>query len=506
AMSEPTPLRTDRTPCLLFPQLGERGGGLARAVQERASLFARHYERVFIFTTGFSRSSEAVVAELKARGTLHERVEVRNFFAHSRWVRSLGVPAASARTLPGEPAVVSKRQRLPGGPYLRVADRQSAGSPPFRYRYFDAAGDLLLTTMASPGKKQEVEAFRPDGTPVDWGALVAEWVDEELVGLPLPVLFSLQRGLNDPVLLASKRAGRKVASLHNCHYNDPEDPTSGIRPSYRPLLDRPRGVDEMVCLTEQQRRELRHDVPGAVVRAIRYPGRPPRETDVEKDPRLVVLVAQLIERKQVDHAVRAFAAVVPELPSARLEVYGDGPERARLQQLVDDLGLAGSVRLMGYSLEVGRAQARAVCTLMTSEFEGYARVINESLVRGTPVVAYDVRYGPHDLIRHEVDGLLVDVHEPAALAAAIRQLLADPDRAVEMGRRGREILDRLPVADFEQAWLDVLASDRRPPRLTPDALRGAVRTFRLGGGVQRWRERTSPRRVVRRLTGALRRS
>lgn len=505
-MTEPNPLRTDRTPCLLFPQLGERGGGLARAVQERASLFAQHYERVFICTTGFSPSSEAVVAELKARGTLHERVEVRNFFAHSRWVRELGVPSAGARALPDEPGVISKRQRLPGGPYLRVADRRAADSPPFRYRYFDGGGDLLLTTVSSPGLKQEVKAYRPDGTAVDWGGIVAAWVDEELEGLPLPVLFSLQRGLNDPVLLAATRPGRKVASLHNCHYKDPEDPGSGIRPSYRPLLDRPRGVDEIVCLTEQQRAELRRDVPGAVVRAIRYPGRPARETGVEKDPRLVVLVAQLIERKRVDHAVRAFAGVVPAFPSARLEVYGDGPERANLERLVDDLGLAGSVRLMGYSLDVGEAQARALCTLMTSEFEGYARVINESLVRGTPVVAYDVRYGPRDLIRHEVDGLLVDVHEPDALAGAIRRMLAEPARAVEMGRRGREILDRLPVVDFERAWLDVLASDRRPPRLTPDALRGALRTFRLGGGVQRWRARASPRRILRRLAGAVSRS
>ena len=267
-MTAPTLLRADRTPCLLFPVLGERGGGLARAVQERASLFAEHYARVLILTTAFSRPAEAVVAELKARGTLHERVEVRNFFAHSRWVRSLGVPPAEARSLPEEPEVVSKRQRLPGGPYVRIADRRSAGALPFRYRYFDDRGDLLLTTVSKPGAKQEVEAHRPDGTAADWGALLAEWVDEELEGLPLPVLFSLNRGLNDPVLLASRRAGRKVASLHNCHYVDPDDPGSGIRAIYRPLLDRPRAVDELVCLTEQQRRELRRDVPGAVVLAI----------------------------------------------------------------------------------------------------------------------------------------------------------------------------------------------------------------------------------------------
>ena len=457
----PTPLRTDETPCLLFPELHERGGGLQRAVQERASLYARGWEHVLLLTTGFSRGWERVPAAMKERGTLDPRVRVRNFFAHSRWASQLGVPPLAAYAVAGEDGVETEAQGLRGRPPLRLVDRRAGERRPFRYRYFDRQGALLLTTFPGPESKHEQRGVDPEGRAVDWPRLLAEWVDDELADLRRPVLFSLQRGLNDPVLMASRRAYRRVASLHNCHYVDPEDRWSGTRPSFRTLFTQASRVDTVVCLTEQQRLELERDAPGAHLVSIPYPGRPAVTEDVAKEPGLVVLVGQLVDRKRVDHAVRAMAQVVAEAPHARLEVYGEGPAHEALQRLVDELGLTDVVTLKGYSHEVGRAQARACCTLMTSTFEGFARVIGESMVRGTPVVSYDVRYGPRDLVRHAVDGLLVTEHTPDALAAAVLTLLRDPERAYAMGRRGLELPERFPVEDFERAWTAVLTAPAR---------------------------------------------
>ena len=61
-------LRSDETPCLLFPELFARGGGLQRSVQERATLYARRWERVLLLTTGFTPRWQQVPAELKERG------------------------------------------------------------------------------------------------------------------------------------------------------------------------------------------------------------------------------------------------------------------------------------------------------------------------------------------------------------------------------------------------------------------------------------------------------
>ena len=107
----PTPLRTDETPCLLFPELLERGGGLQKAVQERASLYARQWQEVRLLTTGFSRDWYRVPVALKERGSLHRRVRVRNFFAHSDWVSRLGVPPGAGQ--PAERPVAGARHDVP---------------------------------------------------------------------------------------------------------------------------------------------------------------------------------------------------------------------------------------------------------------------------------------------------------------------------------------------------------------------------------------------------------
>jgi len=256
-----------------------------------------------------------------------------------------------------------------------------------------------------------------------------------------------------------------------------------------------------VCLTDQQRRELQRDVPEAVVRSIPYPGRPPREAPGEKDLSLVVVVAQLGDRKRIDHAIRAFAKVVKAHPQARLEIYGEGEEGGALRRLIRELRLRKSVFMMGYSHSVNRAQARAACTLLTSTFEGYGRVIGESMSLGTPVIAYDVRYGPRDLIRDGVDGVLLTEHTPEALADAIIQLLSDPQRALEMGARATELIERFPVEDFERAWLDVLsrASSRK------DRTLATIRRKNLKRVIQRRLRRAISPQMVRAIARRARR-
>ena len=481
--------RDDLTPVIVHTDLSVRGGGLARAVPERASLYARHFKRVVILTTGFTPELDAILTELRERGSLDERVIVRNFFQHSSWIAGLGVPPAAALAKQG-PDVVSVAQQLPGRSAFRVADRHADQKHPYGYRYYDTEGTLVLTsTSANATKRHELTAVAPGwrARPGAWGSIVARWVDEEIASLPRPVLFSLQRGLIDPVLVATTKASRKVVSLHNCHYEDPDDNTSGIRRTFRTAFS-PGAVDEIVCLTEQQRHELEVDVPHAVLRTISYPGRVPREEPVAKDMSLVVMVAQLQERKRVDHAICAFGLVVARVPGARLDVYGAGPETRALQRLITELGLQGSVTLKGYSHQVGVEQARAACTLLTSTFEGFARVISESMCRGTPVVAYDIRYGPRDLIRDGTDGVLVPTQTPEALAEAIVELLNDPGRASRMGLEAKQTLDRFPVADFERSWLEVLSPQ---PGAATKRVTSAVRTSR-------------PHRAARRLRALVR--
>jgi glycosyltransferase involved in cell wall biosynthesis len=86
-------------------------------------------------------------------------------------------------------------------------------------------------------------------------------------------------------------------------------------------------------------------------------------------------------------------------------------------------------------------------------FEGLPLVLTEAMSVGTPFVAYDVNYGPSEVIRHEVDGLLVPSGDVDALAHGLIRILGDPGYAAQLGRRAREVTDRFSAERWATSWL-----------------------------------------------------
>ena len=154
--------------------------------------------------------------------------------------------------------------------------------------------------------------------------------------------------------------------------------------------------------------------------------------DSESDTPVVVFVGSLTPEKRPDRLARVFAGVVKQLPEARLWVVGDGPLRAEFEQLVDDLGITGSVSLIGTSDEVGSFLGAADVLALTSDTEGLPGVILEAACLGVPAVATDVG-GVSDAVTTGKTGILVDPDDEAAFTTQLSQLLADRTTSVGLG-------------------------------------------------------------------------
>jgi glycosyltransferase involved in cell wall biosynthesis len=140
------------------------------------------------------------------------------------------------------------------------------------------------------------------------------------------------------------------------------------------------------------------------------------------DPALVVYAGRHVAEKRVDALVRAFALARERRPELRLELYGDGPERPRVAELVRTLGLESAVGLIGHRPEgeVEDAIARAACLVTASEREGYGLVVVEAAARGTPsVVVAGPENAATELVEDGVNGLVSADPSPRRLADAI---------------------------------------------------------------------------------------
>ncbi|MCW3049879.1 MAG: hypothetical protein JWO74_4163 [Solirubrobacterales bacterium] len=153
---------------------------------------------------------------------------------------------------------------------------------------------------------------------------------------------------------------------------------------------------------------------------------------------VVGTVAGLRPEKRIDDLIRASARVARSWPALRVLIVGYGPpeEVARLTGLAGELGLDGTVRLLGSRSDIPDILAALDVAVSSSTWEGSSLSVLEYMDAGKPVVATRVG-GTPGLIADGVNGILVEPRDPEALASALLELLADPELAARMGRENR---------------------------------------------------------------------
>lgn len=160
-------------------------------------------------------------------------------------------------------------------------------------------------------------------------------------------------------------------------------------------------------------------------------------------PRQILAIGRLIERKGHVYLVQALAELAKRRDDVRLTILGRGSERARLESLIDELGLADKVRLLDYVSDEELAELYRQCDVLVQpsitdsggDFEGLGMVLLEAMSYQKPVVATKVG-GILDIVRHNETGVLVEERDSQALAQAIEAVLNNTAWARELGQAG----------------------------------------------------------------------
>ncbi|MBF7019897.1 glycosyltransferase [Staphylococcus sp. 18_1_E_LY] len=222
---------------------------------------------------------------------------------------------------------------------------------------------------------------------------------------PITYLVSETRGQDPTLLELDNPLAKKIFMSHSIHIRPGTDI---IRTGNRPVLNNLNAVDALVLLTKKQKNDI---INRFGYRNNYYVIPHSIELPVIKKNKVnnkVVIIARLHSEKRLEHCIRAFKAVVKSIPDAILQIYGDGDEKNKLQMLINELHLNKNVKLEGFSTNVDEILQSAECSLNTSYYEGFPLSIQESLSNGTPIIAYDIKYGPSDMIDHDKNGFLVE--------------------------------------------------------------------------------------------------
>jgi rhamnosyl/mannosyltransferase len=151
---------------------------------------------------------------------------------------------------------------------------------------------------------------------------------------------------------------------------------------------------------------------------------------------LLLFVGRLRHYKGVDVLIRA----MQELPDAQALIAGIGPEEAGCRALAGELGLGERVHFLGEPSDDELVTLYRAADLFvlpsTNRAEMFGIVQVEAMASGLPVICTELGTGTSFVNRHGETGLVVPPNDPAALAAAIRQILDHPELAGRMGQAG----------------------------------------------------------------------
>ena len=330
--------------------------------------------------------------------------------------------------------------------------------------------------QAHPLQRAAVDELRQSGVRflgLERNSAAAVWSWRPLISLlrqePVDVLHAHKFGSNVWAAVLGRLVRTPVVIAHEHTWSYEGQPL-------RRLLDRhliaPR-VGAFVAVSREDRRRM-IEIEGISPEKIRFipngiwmrpqdRGHDVRaELGIDAQDPVIGTVAGLRAQKAHHVLVRAAAILRPQFPRLRVLIVGEGPERAHLEPLIRELGLERTVMLLSYREDVPDVLEALDVAVSSSDFEGSPLSIMECMEAGKPVVATRVG-GVPDLIEQGVHGLLVERRDPSALAASIAEILRDPDRAAEMGARGRErrrsefdleVTVRRLEGLYEELWAD----------------------------------------------------
>ncbi|MFI5521394.1 glycosyltransferase [Streptomyces platensis] len=231
-------------------------------------------------------------------------------------------------------------------------------------------------------------------------------------------------------------------------------------------------LDAFVTVSEADASQYRAALPGVSTRILCIPNSVPGP-DVEPSTRrskVIVAAGRLVTVKRYDRLIDAFAEVAADHPDWTLRIYGRGPDKPRLREQIDRLGLYEQVLLMGPVAPLETEWAKGAIAAVSSDMESFGMTIVEAMHCGVPVIATDCPHGPAEIIDHDTNGVLVPLQDSGdAYADALRRLMTDDalrDRLGDAAReRARAFAPASAARRYERLFSDLKTADR-PSLLT----------------------------------------
>lgn len=234
------------------------------------------------------------------------------------------------------------------------------------------------------------------------------------------------------------------------------------------VVDHYRQIDAMMALTESDARRF-HDLLGIPAYGVANPYSPGHsvtptcafsntsETPDSSTPRTAIGIVRFSPEKQVDLMVRAFTSAISRggLEHWSLDIYGEGPEEARVRDAIAASPYADRIHLRGVVQDTSEPLGRASAHLSTSTIEGFGMSILEASRQAVPTVAFACSPGVVEQLDEQAGFLVHDLTEEA-YADALHRALSDPEQLYRRGLTAQARSEHYSPRSIVDQWHEIL--------------------------------------------------
>ena len=171
----------------------------------------------------------------------------------------------------------------------------------------------------------------------------------------------------------------------------------------------------------------------------------------------VIAVGRLDYQKGFDRLLEAWDIVQKDGKHQdwHLDIYGQGEWKEMLQQMIDSRGLSETATLHEPTTQIGDEYVRSGMLVMSSHYEGFPMVMIEAMACGLPVVSFDFKCGPRDIIDDNVNGILVHEGDISGLARAMVNLMDNDSLRHRLASNARRITEIYSEENVMGRWVSL---------------------------------------------------
>jgi len=167
----------------------------------------------------------------------------------------------------------------------------------------------------------------------------------------------------------------------------------------------------------------------------------------------VIAVGRLDFQKKFDRLVDIWALVNKECPEWKLDIFGQGIDKEKLQKQIHSLGLDKVIKINPPTKQIEREYQESSVFAMTSTYEGLPMTLLEAISYGLPCIAYSFPCGPRDIIEDGKNGYVVEEGNKETFAQRLVELMKNDELRQEMGRNAQESSRKYSVDNIMEQWL-----------------------------------------------------